>query len=217
MLGTVLGVETFTMGKLYALIVSVLGVILVTAQDSAGSDAKDFLTDLIIGDILALVGAALYGCYTVFLKFKVRNEERVSMTLFFGFVGVFNLLVLWPIIILLNVTGLEPFELPSTGQIWLVVAANAAITFVSDYLWVLAMLMTSPLVVTVGISMSIPLALIGDHFLYPHVANFWFFAGAAMVFGSFIAVNLTYEPDRDKLQTSQRRTRDAVAGALEVE
>jgi solute carrier family 35, member F5 len=37
-----------------------------------------------------------------------------------------------------------------------------ALTFISDYLWILAMLMTSPLIVAMGLSLSIPLALLGD-------------------------------------------------------
>lgn len=197
-LGSVLGVENFTIAKLVALIVSIVGVILVTTQDTSSSDSDEFFTDLIIGDILALIGAALYGCYTVFLKYRVRNEERVSMPLFFGFVGIFNLVVLWPMVIILNLTGAEPFELPSTRTIWLVVATNAAITFVSDYLWVLAMLMTSPLVVTVGISMSIPLALLGDHLLYSNPTSVLFFLGAALVFSSFIAINLSFDSDQKK-------------------
>lgn len=191
------------MAKVIALIISICGVALVTTQDTTSSGTRESLTDLIIGDILALVGAALYGCYTVFLKFKVRNEERVSMTLFFGFVGIFNLCVLWPAIFLLDFTGLEPFELPSSASIWYIVAANAAITFVSDYLWVLAMLMTSPLVVTVGISMSIPLALLGDLLLYSHTASLLFFFGAALVFASFIAINVSYDSELKETQISQ--------------
>ena len=175
--------------------VSIIGVILVATQDTQQPDTQSYLTDLIIGDILALIGAALYGAYTVFLKYKVRNEERVSMPLFFGFVGIFNLLVLWPAIILLDVTGLEPFALPSNRTTWTIVCINASITFISDYLWVLAMLMTSPLVVTVGISMSIPLALLGDHIIYKHSGNILFFLGALCVFGSFIAINLGYKEE----------------------
>lgn len=175
-------------------------------RDTQQSEFTSFLTDLIIGDILALVGAALYGVYTVFLKYKVRNEERVSMPLFFGFVGVFNLLVLWPAIILLDATGLEPFSLPGDRTTWIVVIVNAMITFVSDYLWVLAMLMTSPLVVTVGISMSIPLALLGDHIIYDRRVDLLFFLGAALVFGSFIAINISYKTDLEQGEAERRRS-----------
>jgi solute carrier family 35 protein F5 len=40
-----------------------------------------------------------------------------------------------------------------------------AITWSSDYLYVLAMLRTTPLVVTVGISLTIPVAVLGDFIL----------------------------------------------------
>jgi solute carrier family 35, member F5 len=36
------------------------------------------------------------------------------------------------------------------------------VTFLSDFLYVKAMLKTTPLVVTVGLSMTIPLAVLGD-------------------------------------------------------
>lgn len=39
------------------------------------------------------------------------------------------------------------------------------ITFSSDYIYVLAMLKTTPLVVTIGLSLTIPLAIVGDFFL----------------------------------------------------
>jgi solute carrier family 35 protein F5 len=39
------------------------------------------------------------------------------------------------------------------------------ITLSSDYIYVLAMLKTTPLVVTVGLSLTIPLAVIGDEIL----------------------------------------------------
>jgi solute carrier family 35, member F5 len=63
------------------------------------------------------------------------------------------------------------------------------ITLSSDYLYVLAMLKTTPLVVTVGVGLTIPLALIGDFFLstQPSVQAL---AGSCLVLASFIAVGL---------------------------
>ncbi|BFZ55268.1 hypothetical protein PYCC9005_002308 [Savitreella phatthalungensis] len=197
-LGRVLGVESFTRAKWLALAASLLGVALVVSQDTRETASTSAIADMVIGDFLALIGAMLYGGYTVFLKLKVGHEERVSMPLFFGFVGVFNLLFLWPAIIILDRTGIEPFALPATRDIWIVVAINASITFVSDYLWVWAMLLTSPLVVTVGISMSIPLALLGDHILYNYRSSLTFFLGAALVFGSFIVINLEHKSETER-------------------
>lgn len=39
------------------------------------------------------------------------------------------------------------------------------ITLLSDYIYVLAMLKTTPVTVTVGLSLTIPLAVVGDIFL----------------------------------------------------
>lgn len=64
-----------------------------------------------------------------------------------------------------------------------------AITLSSDYLYVLAMLKTTPLVVTVGLSLTMPLAVIGDFFLHKPVALQVIF-GAAVVLLSFVAVGL---------------------------
>ncbi len=157
-LGVLLHVERFTVLKLGALGMGLFGVFLVATQDTNpntdhSSGPFEYITDLVIGDILALIGAALYGGYTVLLKVKVEHEERMSMTLFFGFVGTFTVLGLWPVVLVLDRLGFEKFEMPASRDIWIILLVNGFITFVSDYLWVLAMLMTSPLIVTVGISM----------------------------------------------------------------
>lgn len=61
------------------------------------------------------------------------------------------------------------------------------ITLSSDYLYVLSMLKTTPLVVTVGLSLTIPLAVIGDIILSkPTRAQV--ILGAVLVLISFIIV-----------------------------
>ena len=67
------------------------------------------------------------------------------------------------------------------------------ITFVSDYLWILAMLMTSPLIVTMGLSLSIPLALLGDFLFKGQVKGLYYWAGAVLVLVGFSIVNLRRE------------------------
>ena len=64
-----------------------------------------------------------------------------------------------------------------------------AITFVSDYLWILAMLMTSPLIVTMGLSLSIPLALLGDFVFKGQLKGLFYWCGAGMVLTGFSIVN----------------------------
>lgn len=63
------------------------------------------------------------------------------------------------------------------------------ITLSSDYIYVLAMLKTTPLVVTVGLSLTMPLAVLGDFLLHKTV-KFQVIIGAAVVLLSFVVVGL---------------------------
>jgi solute carrier family 35, member F5 len=79
-----------------------------------------------------------------------------------------------------------------------------AITFISDYLWILAMLMTSPLIVTMGLSLSIPLALLGDFLFKGQLKGFLYWFGAILVLGGFSIVNMkTDEPHSETTRSSE--------------
>ena len=64
-----------------------------------------------------------------------------------------------------------------------------AITVSSDYFYAVAMLKTTPLVVTVGLSLSIPLAVLGD-FIRNRPTHGIVIGGALLVVLSFIALGL---------------------------
>ncbi|KAI7895847.1 uncharacterized protein EV154DRAFT_296896 [Mucor mucedo] len=196
-IGAMFKVEKLNLIKIMAVFISLIGVSLVSYSDHLSGDEQEddqpLLTTIpapLIGDILALLGAIFYGCYTTLLKLRIGSEDRIDMSLFFGFVGAFNVLLLWPVIPLLHYIGLETFEIPASPVLWIVILLNAFIgTFLSDYLWLLSMLMTSPLVVTLGISLTIPLALIGDIFFKGLIPSVRYSIGAVLVIAGFLAVN----------------------------
>lgn len=80
--------------------------------------------EIMLGDGMALFGAFSYGVYTTLLKVRVGHESRVSMQMFFGFVGLFNLLGLWPGLFLLHAMGVEKFQLPPDNRVWWIVAVS---------------------------------------------------------------------------------------------
>lgn len=71
----------------------------------------------LLGDSLALLSALFYAVYVILLKVRIRSESRIDMQLFFGFVGLFNIIGCWPIGVLLHLTGVEKFELPTSGRV----------------------------------------------------------------------------------------------------
>ena len=68
------------------------------------------------------------------------------------------------------------------------------ITLSSDYINLIAMLKTTPLVVTVGLSLTIPFALVGDWTFFAIVPQPGALAGAVLVIGAFIALGTEEEP-----------------------
>jgi solute carrier family 35, member F5 len=63
------------------------------------------------------------------------------------------------------------------------------LTLSSDFIYVLAMLKTTPLVVTIGLSLTIPLAVVGD-FVLGRPARAQVLFGAALVLISFVVVGI---------------------------
>lgn len=214
-IGRIFQVEAFSLAKLGAVVLSFLGVLLVTLADteetrpntptpanftllnraftltfSGGPESATHpsTTNPPLGDALALLSALFYALYVTLLKVRIKDESRIDMQLFFGFVGVFNVLGLWPIGVILHLTGIEPFELPKTSEVWTVIAINMFITLSSDYIYLLAMLKTTPLVVTVGLALTIPLAVAGDWVFLRIGATPQTIVGAVLVVLSFTAL-----------------------------
>ncbi|KAJ7070921.1 vacuolar membrane protein [Mycena amicta] len=202
-IGRVFRVETLTIGKTIAVATSFAGVILVSLSDSvqpqqpAGAASRplahteDLAPRPIFGDALALISAIFYACYVILLKVRIRSESRIDMQQFFGYVGLFNILLCWPMGIILHLTGAETLERPSRDAV-AALLINMGITLTSDFIYVLAMLKTTPLVVTVGLSLTIPLAVIGDFLLSKFTRGQVIF-GAILVLLSFVVVGLDNE------------------------
>lgn len=194
LVGWSLSVERLNVRKVIGVALSFFGVVLLTNSDDL--EVQEPKSNLILlGNLLALSGALFYGVYSILLKLRVEHEQRLDMKLFFGFVGVFSLSFLWPTLFLLDWMGVERIQLPPTPAVWGVLLANCAMSFVSDFLWAKAMLLTSPLTVTVGLSASIPCAMLGDVIFKEKTMGLIYVLGAAIILGSFVAVNQDEEVD----------------------
>lgn len=189
-LGAIFKVEKITFWKLVGITISFGGVCLIGASDLKKSSLNLSTFSIIIGDLLSLSGAFFYGCYTTFLKYKVGDENRMNMQLFLGFVGLINLILLFPMFFVLHYTGIEPFMLPPTHEVWYMLLFNAFVgAFISDLMWVYAVVMTSPLVVTLGLSLTNPLALIGEVLIKHSYVSPLYISGACLVVVGFLVVN----------------------------
>lgn len=213
--GALFRVESFTYRKLGGVLASLAGIILISSVDLAGRDNDEnrgnfphkTQGEIAVGDAMAFASAIMYGIYAIVMKKRIGNEDRVNMPLFFGLVGFFNVVFLWPGFIILHYTGVEEFELPPTEKIWTIILLNSASSFISDYCWAYAMLLTTPLVVSVGLAMTIPLSLIGQMVLSAQYSSALYWVGALVVLLSFLAIN--HESNDEEVLLVKNR--DAVA------
>lgn len=163
--------------------------------------------ELLLGDALALFSAMIYGLYSNELKRATQKAFPLDlhMPTFFGLVGLINIVLLWPIFIILHVTGVEVFEWPPTAQIWGILVANSVSSLVSDVIWAYAMVFTSPLVVTLGLSLTIPLSLIGEMLIQSRYEGWLYWLGAFVVVGSFVFVDREEVKEEEEQDTHHTR------------
>lgn len=194
LVGFLYSIERVTKHKIYGVVLCFSGVLIVTKIDSSSSNPTTSNLLVFFGNMLALSGALVYGVYTILLKVKtiIKNstlERELNTHLFFAFVGLFCLCLLWPVLLILHFTGIETLIIPKDPHILTLLFINMFITFISDFCWCKAVILTSPLTVTVGLSMTIPLAMVGDWLIKGFSLNWIYITGAAIVTIGFLIIN----------------------------
>ncbi|XP_038047864.1 solute carrier family 35 member F5-like [Patiria miniata] len=177
--------DKFTLTKLVSVLFSVGGVAMVsfTTTDNAHEEVK-------VGSFWALGGAFLYAVYLVMLKRRVDNENTLDIPMFFGFVGLFNFLLIWPGLIILHFSNWETLEMPSV-KVVLYLALNGIIgTVISEFLWLWGCFLTSSLIATLALSLTIPISILLDMYLSRVHFSLLFFVGAVPIFVSFFVISL---------------------------
>lgn len=199
--------EHFSCLKLMGVGLGMMGSIMTglhDIEDKAGKDSID--NDMKLwGDGLGLLSAVGYGGYAVMIRILCpKDESLMSMELFLGFVGLFNMIALGPIAI---------YQCVTTTVISLFVLISLLLkgifdNVLSDYLWARAVVLTSATVATVGLGLTIPLAFVSDVAMgKPNVLDASSIFGAFSVLAGFILVNIGQKQvdgeDSDREATSQ--------------
>lgn len=186
--------DKLTFSKFATVCFSMTGVILVSYAD------LDIENGIPSGAFWALGGAMFYSAYIVLLRRKCDHEDKLDVPMFFGFVGLFNTVLLWPGFLILQMSHTEVFEIP-TAQQWLTLALNGIIgTVLSELLWLWGCFLTSSLIATLSISLTIPLTMFADILIKGVDYGALFYVGSIPMFISFFLVTLlTHYEDWDPL------------------
>lgn len=167
-------------------------------------DANDVDKNL-FGDVLGLISAIGYGAYAVMVRLLCPHDEsKMSMELFLGYVGLFNMVVLSPVLFYQVLQGNH------SDLTWFVfgflVVKGLFDNVLSDYLWARSVVLTSATVATVGLGLTIPLAFLSDVLWMAkgeNIVSISSILGAFLVLAGFIFVNIGAEDANEEFEKAQ--------------
>ncbi|KAM5352569.1 hypothetical protein ACJ41O_005291 [Fusarium nematophilum] len=187
--------EPLRLDKSVAVLIAIAGVLVVAYGDTKGEGTQDveagnrFLGNLVIG-----VGSVLYGLYEVLYKRYACPPEGVSPSrgmvfanTFGSCIGLFTLTVLWIPLPILDLLGVEKFELPVASTCWLILLAvlsNA--TFSGSFLVLISL--TSPVLSSVAALLTIFIVAIVDWMITGEPLSFAAILGGAMIIVAFLGL-----------------------------
>jgi len=174
--------DRLSLTKVVAVLFTVSGVILVSYSDLKLEDG------IPLGSLWTLSGAIFYSSYIVFLRRKIDHEDKLDVPMFFGFVGLFSFLFLWPLFFVLHFSAHEVFALPNKEQLIALVINGVVGTVLSELMWLFGCFYTSSLIATLSISLTIPLTTFADVLVKKVDYDQLFYMGSIPMFVSFFLV-----------------------------
>ena len=197
--------DSLSLTKMVGVLFTILGVVLVSWSDFQLEDGA-----IPMGSLWTLAGAIFYSSYIVFLRRKIDHEDKLDVPMFFGFVGLFCFLFLWPLFFILHFTNHERFELPTKPQILAMLINGIIGTVLSELLWLFGCFYTSSLIATLSISLTIPLTTFADVLVKKVSYSNLFYIGSIPMFLSFFLVAMVshwnnWDPILDLLKSAGRK------------
>ncbi|KAK9721915.1 hypothetical protein K7432_003036 [Basidiobolus ranarum] len=158
--------EKFMFSKIIALAVSIAGVVVMSFGEShaESSTFASYKATMVLGDVVSCVCALLIGLYeVVYKKYTVIPEKpSILFTNFFtGLIGVMTFSLQWIPILVLHLTGVEPFVVPSK-EILTYLCLNAFLGVAYNGCFMSVITLTSPTFAALGIILTIPAVAMAD-------------------------------------------------------
>ena len=116
-----------------------------------------------------------------------------------GLVGLFNIVLFIPLFPILHFTGIESFKWPNSEALGALVLNAILGTVISDFCWAKSVVYVGPLITTLGIALTIPLAMLVDSFYTHKKFSGMYFLGSFFIIGGFLLLSVKdYYSNKEK-------------------
>jgi drug/metabolite transporter (DMT)-like permease len=106
-------------------------------------------------------------------------------------VGLFDSVLLLPLVLVWHYTGLEEFKWPPTPNVWTLLLVNGFLgTVISELVWLGGVFLTSPLVGTLSLALVTPLSITYSILIGQQPFSVGFLVGALVLVVCFILVTV---------------------------
>lgn len=220
-IGVAMNTDKFSFKKVVCVCVSSVGVFLVNISQSkvssGGKGGKSIFEpkNPSLGNFFALIGAFMYAIYLLIMKIKcgtgnkTTNERRL-----FGWVGLFSFFFGLPMLFVVDMIGVEPFNLPPDAKTGWLIITNGVFSVISDFATICAMLLTSPLVTSLSLTSCIPITIFIDYVIMSITGdgktnlNLVYLLGISSILISVVLINVNVSSEHELIE-------DAIEEALE--
>jgi solute carrier family 35 protein F5 len=111
-----------------------------------------------------------------------------------GFAGAINLIIFSPIVTAFNFAGIEVLTHLSP-LMFVILVLNGALSVIADFFLSETVIMTSPLLANIGLSLTIPVSLVLDILLDHKHFGVEYIIGSLLVISGFAFVNLDFRKE----------------------
>ena len=125
-------------------------------------------------------------------------------------VGLFNAVFLLPLFPILDYTGVEIFEWPNLPALGAMTLNAIFGTVISDFCWCKSVVLLGPLLPTLGIALTIPLAMLYNVIIEGQKFSLVYYLGSVIIVAAFLALSA-----RDYQISSKQKQQEDRAGQTE--
>jgi len=187
--------EQVTFTKFFACILSIGGVVMVTFSMPTDPDSPAGNSVVgIICDVVACLCFALWEVGFTFIttKYLQMTNQLADTLLFMVGIGMVNLLLFWPFMILLHFTGIESFELPPDWEAALTIATPGFLEMIVTISLLYGITLSSPVFMAMGMVLVIPVTFFSDIIVFQNqsvdIINAYSMVGAAFIIFGFVLI-----------------------------